>query len=705
MKKYLSFFFIILFTGSIGILAAQKTDLTPGTRYHDAVVSATFQKIRKYHYHPRLMDSVYSQLVLETFLKLVDPDKNIFLAGDIDRFAVFTDQIGTALNQGKSWMFDTIYNCYNKRLTEVSALSRRLLKNKFDFSINDSIRLSGNQLSYPKNRAARELLWRKKLKYAILKRYFDLDTLIGNTSLPVVLKDTAMEQQSYKYIRERYRDYFRNSLAGPAREHRFADFMSAAVGEIDPHTTYIAPTDRLMKEAITKQYYGIGIELGLKDASFFVKRMMRGGAAFQSGKVKENDQILAILNAEGKMQQVTGMMITQVANLIRGEAGSSVTLELEQPGQRSRMVTIARKEVLDKENRAKSAIILKGDKKLGYIYLPMFYTDPRGQNLLGASNDIAREVVKLKENEVDGIIMDLRDDGGGSLDEVVKMCSIFLPGGTVTWLRSHEGVKEYGFPPSGNLFYGGPLTVLVNENTASASEIFAAAMQDYHRAIIIGSSSTFGKGSAQSTRNMGKLGDASKGIADTSYGSLRLTEQKFYRVTGISTQLAGVRPDIVLQEKMYENSLREKNYVSALRPDTIHVAPFKRLKWTFDYARVVSDAQKRLAEDRVFAIMGREMKQVQSLGGVAVPLQIAPFYKDYTRREQLSKKLQEQRMLPAKDRLDVIAARLRSVRPSLLNEDPHEKKEYEDWLEKLSKDVYLNETVNVLTDMIHYKIK
>lgn len=705
MKKYLSLFFVVLFTGSIGITSAQQQHVTADARYHDAVVGATFQKIRKYHYHPRVMDSVYSQRVLETFLKILDPDKNIFLAGDTARFAVFGDEIGSQLNKGKSWMFDTIYNCYKRRLTEVSVMCRRLLKNRFDFRLDDSIRLSKGQMSYPENNTTREALWRKKLKYAVLKRYFDLDTLMDQASQQEVLRDTAIENQSYRYIRNRFRDYFRNSLAETAKENRFTDFMSSAVGEIDPHTAYIAPTDRLIKEAITKQYFGIGIELGVKDASFFVKRMIRGGSALASGKVKENDLIVAILNAEGEMQQVTGMMITQVANLIRGEEGTSVTLELEQPGQQTRTVTIARKEMLESENRAKSAIILKGGKKLGYIYLPMFYTDPRGQNLLGASNDIAREVVKLKENEVDGIIMDLRDDGGGSLDEVVKMCSLFLPGGAVTWLRSQQGVKEYGLPPNGNLFYDGPLTVLVNENTASASEIFSAAMQDYHRAIIIGSSSTYGKGSAQSTRNMGKLGDVAKGIADTSYGSIRLTEQKFYRVTGISTQLAGVKPDIVLQEKMYENSLREKNYVSALRPDTIHVAPFNRLNWEFDYAKVMSNAKDRLANDRIFNVMGREMKRIQSLEKVAVPLQIAPFYKDYSRKKQLAQKLQQQRLLPAKDRLDVVAATLRRVRPSLQKQDPYDKKEYEDWLEKLSKDIYLNETVNVLTDMINYKVQ
>lgn len=689
-------FFALL--GGVNGANAQDNQHEDNAAYHKAVINATFDRIEKYHFAPRPMDSVYSRRVWLDFLFQLDPSRSIFLASDIQRLTKFKLNLGKELSNGSLTFFDSAYSLYYARLEQLSVFCEELLRKSFDLSQKETIQIFRKEAPYPKTAAEQQDLWRKKIKYSLLTQYMSADTLPKNKQLQGISIDSNLMEKSYDYVRKLYGNYFRNELAATGKEYKFATYVSCAVGEIDPHTAYMAPKDRILVEALTKQYFGIGIELGTKDLDFYVKRLLQGGPAYKSGEIKQNDQILAIGDENGNMQQVSGMVANQVASLIRGENGTVVTLELEQPGHQSRIVKLKRGEIVESQNRAKSAIINKEGKTFGYIYLPMFYMDPKGNGQLGAANDVVREVAKLKENGVDGIVMDLRSNGGGSLDEAVKMCGSFIPGGAVSWLRGKQKVDRYSTSKSA-VFYDGPMTVLVNESSASASEIFAAAMQDYQRAIIIGTTSTFGKGTAQQNLNMGKLGDAEKGIPDTSYGSMRLTIDKFYRVTGISTQLAGVKSDIVLQDKMSLESQTEKKYLSALLPDTLKLDSFKKLEWPFCFDKIVTNENNRLKNNEVFKSVVRNREHLENFKVKPLGLDFASFKDEYLHKKQLEQSLSDALQLNKQDKLDIQPAYFLRLKPGTIKEDPIVAEQYRTWLETLSKDIYLNETINVLLDM------
>jgi carboxyl-terminal processing protease len=364
-------------------------------------------------------------------------------------------------------------------------------------------------------------------------------------------------------------------------------------------------------------------------------------------------------------------------------------------------VTINREEIIDTENRAKSAVIEHNGKRFGYIYLPVFYTDDTPAKTNGACNDVAREVEKLKQEEVDGMIMDLRGNGGGALDEVVRMGYCFLPQGPMSWLRGKDKVDRYNSPASAPL-YNGPLTVLVDEGSASASEIFAAAMQDRRRALVVGTSSTFGKGTAQINVNLGKMGNPEKGIADISYGSMRLTEQKFYRVTGESTQLKGVRPDIVLQDRMNRESVMEKDYPSAMVCDTMKLLPFDKETFTFDYNKVVEKARKRIAQAPAFAVVANGNAQLEKLGVQPAPLDLPAFRQRYMQMTRLEKDIKAATQHTGADTLRVALPVDRSLHPSLRRTDNGVATT--EFLRKTARDIYLAETVKVLEDIVNNQI-
>lgn len=698
--------FLLFFSFSVACGVSSQVVIPDSTiAYHNDIIRATLNRIEHLHYHPRPMDSVYSQRVWNNFIRQLDPDHDIFLQKDIDEFGADKYTIGSELQHGSSKFYNEVYSRYCKRIGEVASVCKDLLKKPFDFQKNESFNIVRKDLPFPASDAQRTDIWRKAIKYAILKHYMEGDSVLSKTAINSNQLDSALERNSEEYVEKWYADYFHNAVQVSTLDEKFALYLNTALSEIDPHTAYVAPKDKSFEALITKKFYGIGVELGQKGLDLYIKRVMHGGPAYNSGKIKENDVIMAIADSKGQMQNVSGMAPTQVANLIRGEDGTDITIQVAQSGETPRTVVLRRGEVIDMQNRAKSAIIESNGKKIGYLYLPLFYLDAKGDGRSGAGFDVAIEVMKLQENQVDGIIVDLRNNLGGALPEVVKMCGTFLPPTpAVTYLKDKDTVNGMGFERNGMVYYDGPLVVLVDENTASASEIFSAAMQDFHRAIIVGTSSTFGKGTAQTVLNMGKLGNPADGIPDISYGSMRLTEKKFYRVTGISTQLVGVKPDIVLQDRMLLNGEMEKDYVSALKSDTIKLPAFQPVPISYDYNKVVADAKARIMDNLSFKSIAVNMKELRALNAAPKDLNIGAFKNEYNRIKDVDGQIQKSQVLPSDKRLDVEAAQFQSIRPGTIKADPRDVQDYNDWMQKLSKDIYLEETVHIINDIIaNYK--
>lgn len=665
--------------------------------YRGAAIASAFKKIKKDHFNYPGVTDAYSQQVWEKFIHLLDPSNDIFLQEDIHLLAAYKNQIDDEVNAGSSAFFDAVYAIYSKRVREAESICQRILQQPFNMQQKESVAVAWNKdWPFPANEQAREDLWRRNLKYYTLRRYVDADTIATQKNK---VFNPAVEAKSRESVRKWYAEYFRQCTSKDAMKEKFAQYMSIMVGEIDPHSSFAAPDDRSYQERLTKRYYGLGIELGTQEADFIVKRMMPGGTAYKSGEVKENDIVVAIMDSHGEMVPVNGMDAVHVTAMIRGDKGSSITLKLQQPGEQVRTVTLKRDEVLDTENRAKSALIERNGKKYGYIYLPNFYVDPTGTGLRGCAGDVWTEIEKLKENEIDGIIMDLRGNPGGALHEVVRMCAGFVPASPVSWLRSRDSLQRYTSPAMTPL-YDGPLTVMVDESSASASEIFSAAMQDLGRGIIIGTSSTFGKGTAQSGFALGKLGDAAKNVPDTAYGTLNLTLQKFYRISGTATQLNGVTPDIILQKRMSLESIMEKDYSSALPNDTMRLLPFDKVKSNYNFGKVIQLANARIKATPALTDIDNNMAQLKALRSKVMPLQLGDFRNEYSALQGCEKRIQQDKLLPAGRTLQVLPALPRSVNPATLQTTPGEELRSKAWLEKLSKDIYLDQTVSVLEDML-----
>lgn len=674
--------------------AQAPADTSAWPAYRKDVMAAVFNKINKSHFAPRQLDDAYAADVWKRYLASLDPNRCIFLQEDIKHLSAFQSTIDDEIKISGTGFFDAAFAIYTQRIHEVQTLCEQTLAKPFDFKVKETVMAERKNVPCPAGKTEQADLWRKLLKYYTLRNYLEMQDSAAKGK-----PDPALEAKAREKVGKWYADFFRQNTRKQTVNEKFFQYIADATLEVDPHTMYTAPQALTLNDMLNKRYYGLGIELGVKDADFFVKRMLPGGSAYRSGQVKENDLLLAISDHQGQMKEITGIPPTEVAAMIRGEKGTPVKLQLQQPGAKPRDVTVNREEVIDTENRAKSAVIARNGKRFGYIYLPIFYTDDTPTKQNGACNDVVREVEKLKQEEVDGIIMDLRGNGGGALDEVVRMGYCFVPEGPMSWLRGKDKVDRYNSPATPPL-YDGPLTVLVDEGSASASEIFAAAMQDRKRGLVIGTSSTFGKGTAQTNVNLGKMGDPAKGTTDISYGSMRLTVQKFYRVTGESTQLKGVRPDIVLQDRMNRESVMEKDYSSAMVCDTMKLLPFNRETFTFDYSRVVENARKRVAQASAFTAIATGATQLGQLSSTAVALDLPSFYQRYAQAARL-----EQSIRNAKQGADTLRVSLpvdRSVHPSLQKAD--NSTATTEFLQKAAKDIYLAETVKVMEDMVDNKV-
>ncbi len=688
-------FFLAALAASCTISAkAQNAEVK---KFRSDVISNVLDKVKTKHFAPRALDDQWSAAVWASYIRQLDPNNSIFLREDVERLTAQQLLLDDQLNAAQTTFFDSVYTIYRQRMQETKALCEQILAGRFDYNQPESFILSATQRGYPADKKTKEQLWRKLLKHQVLRNYMDLQTAAGDTLATLTAPDPATETKARDRVRKWYTDQFRLASNARAEDEKFAQYIAAAMIEIDPHTVYSGPTDKSLQQQITTRYFGLGMELSEKETDYFVKRLLPGGTAARSGAVKENDQILSISDGKGQLIPVSGLTAGEVTGMIRGEKDTEVKLMLRQPGDTARTVALKRGEVIDLENRAKSAVMEKNGKKFGYLYLPLFYLDPSGYNINGASNDVALEVEKLKEQEVEGIIVDLRGNGGGSLDEVVRMSSTFMESGPVTWLRTQTHVNRYNGPANPPA-YDGPLVVMVDENSASASEIFAAVIQDRRRGLVVGPSSTYGKGTAQMTLNIGKMGNAALGTKDISYGSLRLTTQKFYRVTGTSTQLNGVKPDIIFSEKMQPEAQRERSFSSSLPCDTLEFPAYDMAGTSFGYDRVVEQARKQVAANPAFSAVTENMEAMKQHATSAVPLQFLEYRKHYSETARFEKNIRNAKTLPAAKALTVELPVSRSIRPDL-RKDEQGAGNTKEWLKAISQDVYIDASLSFLENM------
>jgi carboxyl-terminal processing protease len=695
---------VLVLTAASLFLAFQtqgKSDHDNPKSKYTKIVRTVGVLLEQGHYSPKKIDDEFSKKVLKKFLGDMDNERNIFLQTDMDDFEKFANRIDDEIHGADLVSFFTINDVYLKRLNETAGLYTDILAKPFDFTKDESVMLDREKLSNPKTETDRKDIWRKRLKYLTLSRYSDLldDREKNKTKENYKYKaDSTLEREARDAVRRQMERYFATKKTRENSDENFSTFVNAITGTMDPHTDYFAPIDkRSFDEGMKGSFFGIGAVLKEDDGKIKIGTLVSGGPAWKGGDLKVEDEIIKIAQGNGEPVDVTGYAVTDAVKLIRGaEKGSEVRLTVRKMDGSVKIISIIRDEIKLDDTFAKSAII-NGDHKIGYIYLPEFYIDFANPNGAKCSEDVAKEIQKLKDENVEGIIMDLRGNGGGSLPEVVKMAGLFIEDGPVCVVKGREDKPYQWKDKDKSVLYSGPLTVMVDEFSASASEIFAAAIQDYKRGIIIGSTSTFGKGTVQRNIPLNPENEnpvfGNKDTEDLGY--VKLTLQKFYRINGGSTQLKGVTPDIVIPDRMEYLKFREKDDANALPWDEIGKADYKTWTSTISNDVVVKNVDEQVSKNPVFNKIKTTIDQLEKSNDKEYSLNLIKYKEEQKQFKAMVKELDDAYKL-AKE-LDIKNIAVDAAAISAAQDKIDKNKQ---WLKRLSNDIYIDETVKVMNNMI-----
>ena len=658
--------------------------------------------LRDGHFSPKKYDDAFSKEVLKKFEENLDDEKNIFLKSDIEKFKKFEKLIDNEINGDlKLASFYEINEVYTKRLIEVMSLYKPILDKPFEFIIDEKIQLDADKNDYPKSIADRNDVWRKRLKYAVLSRMVDAqeEREKNKDKVDFVQKaDSTLEREARDQVRKQMDRYFTTKKSRETEDYNFSVFINSITLLMDPHTDYFPPIDtRAFNESMKGSFFGIGAQLKEDDGKIKIASLVVGGPAFKSGELKENDEIIKVAQGNAEAVDVTGYSIPDAVKLIRGATkGSEVRLTVLKIDGSIKIIILLRDDISLDATFAKSAII-NGKNKIGYIYLPEFYADFEKPNGARCAVDVAKEVEKLKEEKVDGIILDLRGNGGGSLYDVVKMAGLFIKNGPICQVKGRDEQPNIMPDKDERIQYDGPLAVMVDGTSASASEIFAAAIQDYKRGLIIGSSSTYGKGTVQRMISINPEGELSliPGKKLDDLGNVKLTLQKFYRISGGATQKRGVVPDVILPDRYDYLKYREKDNTSALPWDEIAKANYTEWNDGINLQNVISSTNTEIAQNPSFA-------------GIKNCIQLLDKYSNREYSLNLVKYKAEQKELKVVfnqlDSLNKLSKAMNfrnlSADTSIINSTEEKIEKNKQWMKVRVNDIYIDESVKAVDKMI-----
>ncbi|MEJ0101123.1 MAG: carboxy terminal-processing peptidase [Bacteroidota bacterium] len=498
----------------------------------------------------------------------------------------------------------------------------------------------------------------------------------------------AKVQSTMDRIYNRYRYKFND-------DEKFNLFVNTVTQAMDPYTEFFPPVEkRAFDEQMSGRFFGIGASLLYDEGNIKVATLVAGMPAWKSKEIEVGDFILSVAQGKNAPVEIAGYEVEDAVKLIRGEKGTEVRLTLKKKDGSVKIVSLIRDEFVQDEIFARSAVVKNANnEKIGYIYLPEFYADFEHPDGRHCAVDVANEVKKLKEQNVDGIVIDLRNNGGGSLYDVVQMAGLFIEDGPIVQVKDRDGKPSIMRDKDHSVLYDGPLAVMVNEFSASASEIFAAAIQDYNRGVIIGSTSTYGKGTVQ--RNIGLDPSSGFSSSNSDLGTIKLTLQKFYRINGGSTQLNGVKSDVVLPDNLENLKVREKDNDNALKWDEISKAPYATWKSGYDLKSIEAISKERIGNNPTFQSIKQNSEWIAKQNDREYSLKLDTYRKE---QKQISATIkQNESLMKLTDSLNI------AFSPKDQDRFPNDKDKqarYNQWLKNLSKDIYLDQAVKVMNDMI-----
>ncbi|MDN3630824.1 carboxy terminal-processing peptidase [Vibrio lentus] len=559
--------------------------LAPEVQHETASKRVTSRFTRSHYKHFNLNDD-FSQAIFNRYLEMLDYNRNIFTQADIDSFSSSSLQIDDQLKAGNNQIAFDVYNLSMQKRFERFQYALSLLDTEIKFDTDESIELNRSEAEWPKDIAEVNELWRKRVKYDALN-----------------LKLTGKEWPEIQEVLEKRYNNAMKRITQSHNEDAFQIYMNAFAREVDPHTSYLSPRNaEQFQSEMNLSLEGIGAVLQMTDDYTVIRSLVAGGPASNSKQLSDGDRIVGVGQDGEEVVDVIGWRLDDVVQLIKGPKGTKVKLQILPEGNdaKSHVVTIVRDKIRLEDRAVKSEVIEKDGKKIGVLEVPSFY--------VGLSKDTDKLITELKQQGVEGIIVDLRNNGGGALTEATELSGLFIKEGPVVQVRDSYGRVKVNSDTDGEISYQGPLTVLVNRYSASASEIFAAAMQDYGRAIILGENS-FGKGTVQQHRSLNHIYD----LFDKELGYVQYTIQKFYRINGGSTQNKGVVPDIAYSTPIDPEDTGESVEDNALPWDSIDKANYSVLQRNDDkIVALTAQHQARIATDMEFGFIAQDIEKYKA---------------------------------------------------------------------------------------------
>ncbi len=654
--------------------------------------------LEKQHYSPKTINDAFSKQVFKKYLEELDVDKVIFSSKDIEGLKKYENTLDDEIHGADIKFVPAVSTIYDKRITEVITQYQQILAKPFNFSEVEDFIADADKVNFSTESEKKDRL-RKYLKLRTLERYVDLiDQRDKSTVDSIKLRTNAqLESEAREKVLKAMNKIYDRIKVKFTDDERFNTYINVITNLMDPHTDYFPPVEkRAFDEMMSGRFFGIGALLTEQDGFIKIASVVTGGPAWKSGEIMANDAILKVAQGKQEPVDVAGYDVQDVVKLIRGSRGTEVILTLKKQDGTIKNVSIIRDEIVQDEGYARSVVVKNGSDKIGYIYLPDFYFDYENPNGARCSQDVAKEVEKLKAEEVKGIVIDLRYNGGGSLYEVVEMVGLFIGRGPVVQVKDRDGKVTVLPNRTTNKIYDGPLAVMINEASASASEIFAAAIQDYKRGIIIGSSSTYGKGTVQKNITLGKPLDFFSGR--TEFGALKLSIQKFYRVSGGSTQLKGVTADVVLPDTYDYLKIREKDNPSALGWDEIAKAPFNTSSTSTDLQGIIKKENAAIATNKTFDLIKQNTLWINKNNDGPISLNIEKYKEQQKSLKTTAEQLNKLTKLQSDMNIEVMDA---DKDKFFNNPDKQKGERYKAWLKNIKTDLYVFQTSNFISDMIH----
>ena len=655
------------------------------------------------HYDARDINDSFSEEVYKDYLEGVDPLKRYFYAGDIEEFEQYKDQIDDQIKNSEISFFDLTHERLTKRMAEAEEMYKDILSQPFDFGKNENLDTDYDKQDYATSKEEMRERWRKQLKFSTISNFYEKkkeqQRELEETPDLEAKSDAELEKEARALTESSLDEYFdfTNDLE---RKDWFSIYVNSIVEEFDPHTFYFAPQDKdRFDMAMSGKLEGIGARLQKKNDNVKIVEVISGGPAWRGEKVEVGDEILKVKQEDEKEAvSIVGMRLDDAVSLIKGPKGTEVTLTLRKVDGTIKDVVITRDVVEIEETYAKAATVKKDEHLYGVINLPKFYFDMEDYSQRNAASDVKKEIIRLKKEGMDGLVIDLRNNGGGSLKTVVDIAGLFIKEGPIVQVKSKLEGQEVLKDRDSSILWDGPLVILVNELSASASEILAAAMQDYKRAVIIGSKQTYGKGTVQNVLDLNRwvrnndLGDL---------GALKITTQKFYRVNGGSTQLEGVKSDVVVPDRYSFIDIGEKDQENPLPWDQIEPADYEVWDGYIDFDEALEKSKKRMAANEHIKLIQENAEWIRDQRkSFSFPLS----YKEYSSEMEQNEKQAEKFDKISEYRSNLTYESLPYERDMFVADTILAEKRQR-WHENLTSDLYMEEAVNVLEDMKMNNIK